>query len=199
MRAGLGRQACGTGIGAYAPSAEEDSTDGEPPTRGTRRPVYLTGVLVLALLFVLQLALAKPGIAATGVSCVQTGMETVTTNREDYAPGALVHVTGTGYGPGCDVVVKITRPDGLVVVGDGSDTPGSDTVTTDAFGNLAYDYRLDSFPAVIGMYTIDVLGDLDTVLAHMTFTDANNDANIAPGWAPTNTVMTFSTLYRKTT
>ncbi|MFL5755293.1 MAG: S8 family serine peptidase, partial [Chloroflexota bacterium] len=28
---------------------------------------------------------------------------------------------------------------------------------------------------------------------------ANNDANIAPGWAPTNTTMTFSTLYRKTT
>ncbi|WP_255890092.1 tandem-95 repeat protein, partial [Nocardioides astragali] len=28
---------------------------------------------------------------------------------------------------------------------------------------------------------------------------ANNDAHIAPGWAPTNTPTTFSTLYRKTT
>ena len=28
---------------------------------------------------------------------------------------------------------------------------------------------------------------------------ANNDAHVAPGWAPTNTITTFSTLYRKTT
>ncbi len=28
---------------------------------------------------------------------------------------------------------------------------------------------------------------------------ANNDAHVAPGWAPTNTTTTFSTLYRKTT
>ncbi len=28
---------------------------------------------------------------------------------------------------------------------------------------------------------------------------ANNDAHVAPGWAPTNTTVTFSTLYRKTT
>ena len=92
MRAGLRRQACGTGIGAYAPSEEEVSADSEPPTRGTRRPVYLTGVLVLALLFVLQLALASPGSAAVGDPCPQTGMETVYTDHA-YNPGELVHVT----------------------------------------------------------------------------------------------------------
>ena len=117
-------------------------------------------------------------------------METVATDAFDYPPGDTVHVTGTGYAPGCDVQVNISRPDSVV---------DSATVTTDLFGNLAYDYVLPPPPGVIGGYSLDVLGYAGTVLAHMTFTDANNDANIAPGWAPVNTAMTFSTLYRKTT
>src|SRR3954468_2734010 len=163
----------------------------------------ITRKLAVALLaalavFAFQLARAQAGSAATGVPCLQTGFESISTNRDDYAPGAIVHMSGAGFAPACDVVVKITRPDDLVVVGDGSDTPGSDTVTTDLFGNLTYDYQLDSFPPVIGLYTIDVLGTADAVLAHMTFTDANNDANIAPEWAPGNTATTFNTLYRVT-
>src|SRR5205823_3002207 len=42
------------------------------------------------------------------------------------------------------------------------------------------------------------LGLDDAVLAHMTFHDANNDANVAPGWAATNSTVTFSSLYRPT-
>ena len=52
-----------------------------------------------------------------------------------------------GNGDGCDVVVKVTRPDGSVVSGDGSFAPGSDTVTTDPLGNFTYDYLLPSNPA----------------------------------------------------
>src|SRR5206468_7871625 len=113
---------------------------------GTTKAKVLVAALVASLAFVLQLSLASPGSASTGVLCPQTGMETVSTNRPDYPPGAIVHMSGTGYSAGCDIVVKVTRPDGLVVIGDGSDTPGNDTVTTDVFGNFTYDYQLDSFP-----------------------------------------------------
>src|SRR5947208_1218820 len=116
----------GTGVtaddGPSAPSRAEKTNN---------MTKVLGATLIASLAFVLQLALASPGSAATGVPCPQTGMETIATNRADYAPGAIVHATGTGYAPGCDVVMKVTRPDGLIVIGDGSDTPGSDTVTTD--------------------------------------------------------------------
>src|SRR3954447_2805248 len=171
----------------------EQSTEARAATRNDGAGI--TRKLAVALLAALavvafQLARAQAGSAATGVPCLQTGLETISTNRDDYAPGAIVHLSGAGFAPACDVVVQVTRPDGLVVVGDGSDTPGSDTVSTDLFGNLTYDYQLDSFPPVIGTYVIDVLGVGGSVVAHMTFTDANNDANIAPEWAAGNTVTT---------
>ena len=140
----------------------------------------LTGRLAIALLaalslFAFQLAHAQSSSAATGVLCPQTGNELVATDDSQYAPGSIVHVTGMGYAPNCDVVVKVTRPDGTVVKGDGSFMPGSDTVTTDLFGNLSYDYQLQGFPPIIGTYGVDVLGLADVVLAHSTFEDASTD------------------------
>ncbi len=49
------------------------------------------------------------------------------------------------------VQVEVTRPDGSVVKGDGSFTPGVDSVTTTPAGDLAYDYILDG---ILGLYTI---------------------------------------------
>src|ERR1043166_1201358 len=139
---------------------------------GSQKRKVAVATLIASIAFVLQLALASPGSAATGDPCPQTGMETVMTDRAAYAPGSLVHMSGTGYASDCDVVVKVTRPDGLVVTGDGSGTLGSDTVTTDLFGNFTYDYQLQSMPAVEGTYDVDFLGYAETVLAHMTFEDA---------------------------
>src|SRR4051794_35798805 len=137
----------------------------------------MTGRLAITLLAVLslfafQLAHAQSSSAATGVLCPQTGNELVATDRAAYVPGSLVHVTGMGYAPGCDVVVKVTRPDGSVVSGDGSFTPGSDTVTTDFLGGFSYDYQLQSSPVIEGTYAVDVLGVADAALAHTTFEDA---------------------------
>jgi hypothetical protein len=39
-----------------------------------------------------------------------------------------------------DLRVRVTRPDGSVVTGDGTNTPGTDTVTTDAQGIFSFDY-----------------------------------------------------------
>ena len=55
--------------------------------------------------------------------CVQTGDEIVLTNRSDYDPGETVFITGSGYAASCDVTIKVTRPDGSVVKGDGCVRP----------------------------------------------------------------------------
>ncbi len=111
----------------------------------------------------------QPVLPATGNDCVATGNETVQTDAPDYAPESIVHVTGLGYASQCDVRVEVTRPDGSIVHGDGSFSPGVDTATTSPTGTLVYDYQLDG---ILGIYHIRVLGAWDTVLAEMDFVDS---------------------------
>ena len=106
--------------------------------------------------------------AANPSGCVALGTEQVATDRADYAPGETVHVTGSGYAASCIVRVEVTRPDGSVVKGDGSFTPGVDEVVTTAGGTFSYLYRLNG---IEGLYRIRVLGEGDVVLATTTFTD----------------------------
>ena len=123
--------------------------------------------VAVALGLALQGALAQSASAETGVPCLQTGMETVATDAPDYPPGSTVYITGTGYAPGCDATVQISRPDSVVE---------SFTASTDLEGNLAYDYLLPPPPGVIGDYGLDILG-LNGVLASMTFTDGGPRVN----------------------
>jgi hypothetical protein len=110
----------------------------------------------------------KPA-SAPALPCSPTGTEHVTTDKPDYAPEETVHMTGSGFAPSCVVRIEVTRPDGSVVKGDGSFTPGTDAVTTSATGTFAYDYRLDG---VIGEYAVRVLGDKDALLASTVFADS---------------------------
>jgi hypothetical protein len=163
----------GVGLGYSRTSADDASFRTTTTTKsGSAWALRLVPALLVALAFVLQAAFAQPASAETGVLCSQTGIETIASDQPEYAPGSTVHITGTGYAPGCDVVVKVTRPDGSVVKGDGSFEPGSDTVTTGLLGELSYDYQLQSMPAVPGVYAVDALGMGDAVLAQMTFADA---------------------------
>ena len=125
-----------------ANDAGEISTDGEPATARSRLGIQLLVALLAALTFaVLQLAIAQNGSAATGDPCPQMGMETVTSDAGDYAPGSTAHFSGTGYSADCDVQLNIYRPDSVV------DTA---TVTTGiTFGNFTYDYPLPPPPGVI--------------------------------------------------
>ena len=100
--------------------------------------------------------------------CTKTGSETVATDKPDYAPESTVQVSGTGYASSCVVRIEVTRPDGSVVKGDGSFTPGTDEVVTSTAGSFGDAYRLDG---IEGLYRVRVLGVADTVLASMTFTD----------------------------
>src|SRR5919109_4525346 len=90
-----------------------------------------SGALQLALaasICLLALAFGSTPARADATLCTPTGNETVTTDKPDYPPESSVHISGSGYAAGCQVTVKVTRPDGSVVLGDGTATPGSDTV-----------------------------------------------------------------------
>jgi hypothetical protein len=147
-----------------------------------RRTKLLTAVVVALAFGLLQLALAHNGSAATESSCQQTTLETVATDAADYPPGATVHITGTGYNAGCDVEIDVSRPDGVV---------DAATVTTDPFGNFAYDYVLPGPPGVIGDYGLDVRGYADVVLASMTFSDGG--VKIAAGDVSSDSGFAFGT------
>src|SRR6266511_1031924 len=163
-----GRGSMGIALGYSRTSATDTSLRTTTATKSRSAwALRLVPALLVALAFVLQAAFAQPASAEAGVPCPQTGIETVASDQAEYAPGSIVHITGTGYGPGCDVVMKVTRPDGSVVR-----VVGSVEVTTDLLGELSYDYQLQSVPAVPGVYAVDVLGVGDAVLAQMTFADA---------------------------
>src|SRR5439155_6276918 len=151
-----------------------------PLKQNSLRVGLLFGITVVGALLILIFPGSRqpiPGEASSGVVVpaglgnysLQTGFETVQTEKADYPPEETVQISGNGYAPLCDVTVRVTRPDGSIITGDGSGTPGSDTVTTDLAGSFAYGYILDG---VNGTYTVDVLDGNGNVLATMTFTDA---------------------------
>ena len=91
----------------------------------------------------------------------------ISTDKEDYAPGETVKITGENFPANTTLLVKVTRPDDSVVKGDGSFEEGSDEVITNEEGKLEYHYQLNG---IEGEYVVEVfLGA--TVLATATFTD----------------------------
>lgn len=91
----------------------------------------------------------------------------ITTDKDDYAPEETVTITGQNFPTNTTLLIKVTRPDGSVVKGDGSFAPGSDEVTTDSEGKFIYFYKLDG---IIGKYLIEVFQG-EKVLATTSFTD----------------------------
>src|SRR5439155_1323522 len=77
---------------------------------------------------------------------------TLRTDKPDYAPGEVVHISGTGFAPGETYAMPVKRPDGSIVLVDPVThipTPGWGSATADASGNLSYYYQLDG---IIGSY-----------------------------------------------
>jgi len=104
-------------------------------------------------------------------------LPSVSTDKEDYSPGETVIICGSGFDACVELVVRVTRPGGSVITGDGSGTSGCDAVTTDSDGSFIYFYKLDG---IFGLYTVDVL-DGETVLATTTFTDATKLGAVTVG------------------
>jgi Prealbumin-like fold domain len=106
------------------------------------------------------------------------GTPTLTTDKADYGPGEVVHISGTGFAASTTYAIPVKRPDGSIVTIDPKThvaTPGWGTATTDAYGNLSYDYQLNG---IYGLYEVRAYdhpwsGDWSqTPVASVTFTDA---------------------------
>jgi hypothetical protein len=99
---------------------------------------------------------------------------TLTTDKPDYAPGETVAVTGTGFEPGVSYAIPVLRPDGSIVLGDGSFVAGWDTATADGTGTIGYSYQLNGIDGTyeVRAYPVDWTGDWAAApLTSVTFTD----------------------------
>jgi len=123
---------------------------------------------IIVLIALVTLITANP--ATVGAACMSTGTPSIATDKPNYEPGETAIITGQGFECGGVLTVKVTRPDGTVVTGDGSGTSGSDTVTVDSQGTFTYSYQLNG---IEGVYKVDIRDTSGNVLATTTFTDTH--------------------------
>ncbi len=125
----------------------------------------------------LVLIAAAATLAVLASAAQASAAPSLTTDKGDYPPGEVVHVSGAGFEPGVEYALPVQRPDGSIVKGDGSNTRGWDKVRADESGNLAYDYQLN---AIIGEYEVRAYpagwsGDWgESPITSVTFFDAAN-------------------------
>lgn len=100
---------------------------------------------------------------------------TVSTNKDDYAPGTRVKICGRNFTPNESFTIVVICPDGTIVKGDGKFTPGSDVIKSDKHGKFEYKYQLyevsESFNPE-GLYTVKVLNPAGNIAAEITFSDS---------------------------
>jgi len=132
-----------------------------------------------------------------GVRYLAQAAPFITTDKDDYLSNEIVTITGGGFAPDTDYAVPVIRPDGTIVKGDGTLTPGWDTRRADGVGAFTYLYQLDGIP---GTYEARVYASpwdgnrSATPLARTTFHDGNVKVLAAPsGVTFTLTATTYST------
>jgi len=137
--------------------------------------LFVTTILILTVLLLVHAPVVKADIPDIWY-CSRTTTETgtiyrVCTEIEDYSPESTVYVRGNGFAADISLQVRVTRPDGSIVTGDGSFAPWPtdyDTVLTDSIGGFNYDYILDG---IVGRYYVDVLDASGNVIAAHSFLD----------------------------
>src|SRR5438445_994235 len=100
-------------------------------------PLLRGARIILALLIALGSISIVPNSGAFASASVAP---VLVTDRADYAPGEVVHMSGTGFEPG-SYAMPVKRPDGSIVIIDPvthDATPGWQTASADAAGNLVY-------------------------------------------------------------
>jgi|GEM_PF-3499667 len=125
----------------------------------------LSVVMIIAAVFVMSFL---PTAMIYGKSN-QDESPVVTTNKGDYSPDMKVVILGKNFEPNTTYIVQVDRPDVGIVTGDGTFTPGSDTVTTNGGGNFNYHYTLCG---VDGTFYVNVLSLDGDPIASTSFTDA---------------------------
>lgn len=143
--------------------------------RGSRR-----GILPSLTALAVALAVAAAG---WGLLRLAEAAPTLTAHKDDYDPSETVTITGGGFAPYTLYDIPVIRPDGSIVVGDGSQAPGWDTVESDGAGAFTYSYALDGIPGTyeVRAYPSPWDGDLSqTPIAVTFFTDGNVKVFAAP-------------------
>jgi uncharacterized repeat protein (TIGR01451 family) len=119
------------------------------------------------LLLIISFSLIAAMIAASGIVFASASTPTVWTDKDDYAPGETVVITGTGFPANKKLIVQIIRPQGSDML----------PVKTDGSGSFTLEYKLTKKRAMDGTYQVLVIDPLTgDVLAATTFTDAGDES-----------------------
>ena len=105
-----------------------------------------------------------------------TGYESISSDQPEYMPGDTATISGVGFQPNHAIELQVIRADGSIVTGNGTETPGSDAVTTDATGHFAYAYLLAGGDRSVynGILTANAIDpDSAATLATATFIDGD--------------------------
>ena len=119
------------------------------------------------LLLIISFSLIAAMIAASGIVFASASTPTVWTDKDDYAPGETVVITGTGFPANKKLIVQIIRPQGSDML----------PVKTDGSGSFTLEYKLTKKRAMDGTYQVLVIDPVTgDVLAATTFTDAGDES-----------------------
>src|SRR3972149_5895759 len=113
-------------------------------------------------------------LLSTSYLYAATGNEIIYSDEPEYTQGDIVTIYGEGFDPDKNIIVEVERADGSIVTGDGTNSPGSDIVTTDSSGNFIYTYILDGGPDEVyeGTFNVNAIDTVTmTVLATTSFLD----------------------------
>ena len=144
-----------------------------------RRSLIWFAVALLMLGTMVFMQRAGPGAlvptaSAHGIPtpyCTVTDGYSVCADQLDYSPESAVHLYGSGFATNAILTIRVTRPNGSVVSGDGTFEPWPkpyDDVVVGGDGYFDFDYILNG---VLGEYLVDVLDSNGNVLATHAFLD----------------------------
>ncbi|MCH8065152.1 MAG: hypothetical protein IIC90_04930, partial [Chloroflexi bacterium] len=113
------------------------------------------GVFRWQLLLALVLVAALAVLAATQIFAGSS--TSISSDKRQYNPGETVVLTGLNFAVSSSFDVVVERPDGSIVIGDGSEAPGWDTVSSDVEGGFVYFYVLNGVETELeGEYLVRV-------------------------------------------
>jgi hypothetical protein len=114
------------------------------------------------------------GLLLASSASAATGNEAISANQPEYTLGDTAVIYGVGFAPNISVKMEVVRSDGSIVTGNGTNTPGSDTILTDGMGALTYAYIIEGPPEA---YAANVTANArdaanpSTILATTVFID----------------------------
>ena len=117
------------------------------------RALRTTGLLALAVL---------AGLLAFYFVALQAGTPSIAPDKEQYLAGQTAILTGVDFAAAASLDIVVVRPDASIVKGDGSQTPGFDTLSSDGVGGFVYNYLTNpELTEIDGRYDVTVYATSD--------------------------------------